>query len=352
MAQPGTQAADHTDAAACLDLIAALPLAHPLGAHRRLSQLLDGLHSRPPEATAYLEVLEAARPALAFVQDQLAQGYLGKPLPPATAEDAAFQAVVRLWRGLARAYSQVARLCGAESQEPGRLALICQRCIHASGRVVIEHLRARREPAPGSWMELHGYFATAEEWGLAELQVAEPLDEARNGQSCRTAYAAVLLLDLANPYGRPARELERTWCWVQRWAPLLEVGPWPADDDGSGQGVDLMADRGAQPRFLLARSASVRRLGTAALAAELRRVLGQLKQNATPAALGLGEDCPAPAAGRLLVALFRLWCLAPGARRGKRRPAPGAAPQCNGHSLSRQRRRIPPARPRAPVFPQ
>lgn len=330
MAQPGTQAADHADVAACLDLIAALPLAHPLGAHQRLVQLLDDLARRPPAAAAYLEVLEAARPALTFVQDQLAQGYLGKPLPPTTAEDAAFQAVVGLWRGLARAYSQVARLSGAEGQEPGRLALVCQRCIHASGRVLIEHLRARREPAPGSWMELHGYFASAEEWDLAELPVPEPLDEARNSQSCRAAYAAVLLLDLANPYGRPARELVWTWRWVQRWAPLLEVAPWPVRDEGSGQGVDLMADRGACPRSLLAPSASARRLDAAALAAELRHILSQLKQNATPAALGLGEDCPAPAAGRLLVALFRLWCLAPGARRFQRRPASGEARLCYG----------------------
>ncbi|MCC7060661.1 MAG: hypothetical protein IT508_10560, partial [Burkholderiaceae bacterium] len=66
---------DTADAHACMALIAGLPLTNAREAHRMLVMLLTGLAHRSPPAPAYLDVLEAVRAPLAFLQDELAQRY-------------------------------------------------------------------------------------------------------------------------------------------------------------------------------------------------------------------------------------------------------------------------------------
>lgn len=70
---------DTADARACTALIAGLPLTNAREAHQTLIRLLTGLAHRPPPAPAYLEVLEAMRAPLAFLQDELARTYAAKP---------------------------------------------------------------------------------------------------------------------------------------------------------------------------------------------------------------------------------------------------------------------------------
>jgi hypothetical protein len=327
---PAGLVVDARDPRACLAFIAGLPLTNARATHQALADLLAKLASDLPSAASYLEVLEAARAPLAFVQSELAQRYAAKPLPPAASEEEAFHQVLALWRAMSRAYAQAAQLGGDDSAARSYLPLICQRCVHYAGRAILEHFRARREPAQGVWIDLHGYYATAEEWGIADVRVAEPLGGAEKKQSSADAYAEILLVDLASPYGRSPRELGWILGWAGHFAPLTAILPAAADDSVRAFGVDLMEDRSTRPLEILPRRESVRRFDTARLMQEVQRVLAGLKQHIHPAALGLGEDCPGASAGRLLLQLYRPWCLHATPRRFQRRQASGLAEVCYG----------------------
>lgn len=321
---------DFRDEQQCLALIDSLPLTKLDHVHGTLTTLVRGMHATPPAPRAYLDVLELARPSLDFVQGELASRYAQTALPPGSPDELTLRRIVTLWQAMARAYAQVAQLGGEDTQVQSRLALICQRCVHYSGKAIVEYFRARRELPKGLWSDLHGYYATAEEWRIAQVEVEDPLNDWQRRQSCAQAYAEILLLDVGNPYGRGPREFGWLVGWCRRFAPftdVLEADPVSGD---RSYGVDLWSDRGLVPLAVLQRSAHLRQLATARLSAEMHVVLDKLKRNTAPGQLGLGEDCTEPACSRLLVSLYRPWCLAASPRRFQRRAASGTAQVCYG----------------------
>lgn len=321
---------DTADARACAALIAGLPLTNAPEAHQTLTTLFAGLAHRPPAAAAYLDVLETARAPLAFLQDELAQRYAAKPLPPTPAEGETFRQVLSLWQAVARAYAQVAQMGSNDPRVQERLALICQRCVYYAGKVVLEFFRARREPSPGAWIDLHGYYATAEEWDIDKIVVPEPLNEVVKTQCAADAYAAVLLVDLASPYSRSAHEFAWICRWARRFAPLTAIMPLGEPVEARAFGVDLMNDASTRPLELLPRKESARWFDTRRLSPSIQELLTRLKGRESPAALGLGDDCPASVAGRLLLQLYKPWCLNATPRRFPRRGAEGEAQCCFG----------------------
>ena len=321
---------DTADARACAALIATLPLTNAREAHQTLVMLLTGLAHRPPAAAAYLDLLETLRSPLAFLQDAIAQRYASRPLPPTPTEAEAFRQVLALWQAMARAYAQVAQLGSNDTQIQNRLALICQRCVHYAGKVILEFYRARREPSPGVWIDLHGYFATAEEWGIDKKAVPEPLNEINKNQSAAEAYIAILLVDLASPYSRSTHEFSWICRWARRFASLTVVRPLGEPVESRAFGVDLMRDASTRPLELLPRTASVRWFDTRQLSPQIQDMLARLRERQSPAALGLGDDCPASVASRLLLQLYKPWCLNVTPRRFQRRGASGVAETCLG----------------------
>jgi hypothetical protein len=224
----------------------------------------------------------------------------------------------------------VAQLGSNDPLVQSRLALICQRCVHYAGKVILEYFRARRAPSPGAWIDLHGYFATAEEWGIDKTAVSEPLNEVRKNQSAAEAYAAILLVDLANPFGRSAHEFAWICRWARRFAPQTAVKPLGEPIETRAFGIDLMHDASTRPLERLPNTDSVRYFDTRPLSPTLQELLAKLKERASPAALGLGEDCPSATASRLLLQLYKPWCLNATPRRFQRRGASGIAQVCLG----------------------
>ena len=321
---------DCRDPQQCMALIASLPLTKTGQVHRTLTALLQGLALAPPPAASYLQVLEMARTPLAFAQEETASRYALRSLVPGRPDDKTLDAVVRLWRLMAQAYAQVASLGGENPAIQNRLALICHRCIHYAGKPALEYYRARRELPKGLWSDLYGYFSTAEEWGIADTPVAEPLNDQSQSQSCAQALAAVILVDLGNPFGRSPREFPWLARWSQRFSVFTEVQPADETCDNRRYAVDLIQDRGPRPLELVGVNPNVRRLITTRLADEMHRVIAQLKAKVAPADLGLGENVFEPAASRLLTNLYRPWCLASSPRRFQRRQATGTAKVCYG----------------------
>jgi cyclic-di-GMP-binding protein len=312
---------DTRDAARCREIIASLPITNVATAHDILQRLLKAMYEVPPDAVEYLSVLETAREPLAFLQETIASRYAAKPLPASPTETNAFEQTLALWRLMATSYARVAQLGGGNGKLHDYYPLVCHRCIHYAGQTILEYFRARRPVAPGGWVEMHGYYDTAEGWGIAGESVRDPLREADT--TCAEAYAAVLLVDLANPYSRTPKELS----WIVRWAQMMasSTAVTRPDDDagGRGYGIDLMQDRGLLPVDYLAGTPSARLFDTSRLGEQVQQLLARLKGGESPADLGLGDDCPALQAGRLLLHLYRPWCLAAMPRRFERNKASG-----------------------------
>ena len=321
---------DTRDTRRCLAAVAAMPITDVNRAHPALAALLTAMMHNPPPPAGYLEVLEMARSSLAFLQEEVAARYASKPLPPAENEDEPFRTVVGLWQTMARSYSLVAERGGGDPAVEQKLPLICHRCITYAGLAIVEHYRAHRTVAKGLWLDVHGYYDTADEWGLAGTVVAEPLATVGRSSTCSQAYAAILLSDLANPYGRSPREFAWILRWARRFAPMTAVARPDANEGGRGYGVDLMQDEGLKPVEFMSETPSARLFDTTALGTEVQKVLAQLKQETPPMQLGLGEECTAAQAHRLLLMLYRPWCLAAMPRRYERKAAKGQLPATYG----------------------
>jgi cyclic-di-GMP-binding protein len=313
---------DTRSAERCHQFIATLPITNVAVAHPALEGLLKAMHRDPPPPADYLGVLESVRESLDFLQDAMAARYASKPFPATPDEAAAFERTVGLWRTMADGYARVAQLGGGNAAIQQQLALVCQRCIHYAGQSVIEHFRAHRAVSTGRWLDLHGYFDTAEDWGFASTVVAEPLGENKGNVTCATTYGAILLVDLANPYGRTPKELALVIRWARNMSLSTGIRKPDANIGGRGYGIDLMQDRGLVPVERLATARTARLFDTSRLGDVVQRLLAELKTGRNPADIGLG-DCTKLQASRLLLQLYRPWCLAAMPRRFERSESSG-----------------------------
>lgn len=313
---------DYRNAAECLNLLHRLHASNVDETHAALSTVVFGMLDALPPPNQHLEVLEAARPMIARVQAEMSRRYTAQPLPPDSLENEILLRVVTLWRNLARSYARIVRHDARDGTLDDQRALLFQRRMHYAGHGVVEYFRAHRAVPAGQWAEAHECFAAAEEADLAQIRVADSLNEVWKAQSTLEAYVAVLLVDLANPFGRTERELAWICRWAQRFAPYCALGT-PESQKPTLYGVDLGADHGLRPLGLLPASPRLRRFDGSTLAGQIRAVLAQFKQGLKPASLGLGEDCTVEAGNRLLLSLYRPWGLASAGRRFPRRGSRG-----------------------------
>lgn len=317
---------DYRNPAACIDLLRRLRQTNVDETHAELTRMVTTLRSYPPAPNQHLEVLEAARPAIVHAQAELGKSYAAHPLPPESRENLVMESVVSLWRELARSYTRIILADTVNGSLAENMPLLFQRQLFSLGQVILEYFRARRALPAGAWTDLHAAFAAAERHDVARSRVGDPLNEVWRAQSSAECYVSLLLTDLANPYGRTQREL--TWIvrWAQRFAPYcaLKRKTEDSNDVPLRYGVDLATDHGVRPIGVLKAGESLRHFDGTRLASHIQAVVSQLKQGVSPGSLGLGEDCPALAGGRLLVMLYRPWGLASAGRKFSRRGAQGA----------------------------
>ncbi len=304
-----------------------LPLANPAVAERELVQFLDWLLATPPEADDLFALLEQARMPLSFVEEEMARRYHNKPLTLGEPEEAAFQQVTAAWRRMEKAYALCARLQPPQAGPDyrTRVATILHRCLYYTGMIILEHYRARRELPPGLWLDLHGYYETAEEWGVAMTPVEDALDSERKTTHCTAIYAMLLLIDIAGPYSHSIRDLNLIRRWAGMWAPLVSVHRLADDDQVPAYVLELMKDQPLHPpQGSLAPGDDGRQLETGRLAIQLKTSLTQLRERILPSRLGLGEETPSHVI-RLLDQVARPWTQQAAPRRFRRFPTSGTA---------------------------
>lgn len=315
-----------------LQALSRLPLANPQQAEIGLNHFLDSLLQAPPEGDVYLKLLEQTRVPLCFIEEELARRYINKPLPLAELEAEAFDQVVTTWLKAARAYAHCAQLDTTrdDAEHAQRVALILHRCIYYTGMAIVEHHRARRELPPGLWLDLHGYYASAEEWGVATLAVPDALDALGRSTHCTAAFVSLLLSEMASPYSLSVRDQGLVRRWANNWAPLVSLHPAHPGEALPQFVVDLMQDGGLRATAECLQTEHLRRLDTSRLAMQLSQARQQLQQKTSPAQIGLGEDCTAGHCHRLLDLLARPWAQVRAVRRFRRHATSGLARVCTG----------------------
>lgn len=310
------------------DYLAKLSLANPTVAEQQLMHLLDALLSNPPDPGILLGLLEQARVPMCFVEEEIARRYHNKPLVLADEEEACFQQVVTAWRKMGKAYALCARLEQPDVHNPqyaSLMATILHRCLYYTGMVILEHYHARRELPAGIWLDLHGYFETAEEWGVAYTPVEDSLESNLQATHCAAAYTALLLIDLASPYSNSLRNLALIRRWAAMWAPLVSVHKLDDDLEIPPYTVELMKDAPLHPNALAEGLGSdARRLDTTRLGLQINHMLSQLRQRITPSQLGLGEETSGHVI-QLLEHLLRPWTQSAAPRKFRRFATEGIA---------------------------
>ncbi len=305
-----------------------LALANPATAETQLLQFLDALLDEPPDPSDLFALLEQARVPLCFVEEEMVLRYHNKPLPLPEVEEACFQQVVEAWKKMGRAYSICAELLQPDTSNPhyaARIATILHRCIYYAGMVIIEHYRTRRELPPGAWIDLHGYYATAEEWQVATTPIVDNLEHDSQATHCAAAYVTLLLIDIASPYSQSVRDLNLIRRWASMWAPLVSLSALADDIELPPFVVELMKDVGMHPTpYTEEPSADVRRLDTSRLGLQLNQTLSQLRQRMPPSQLNLGEETNSHVT-KLMAQLSRPWTQSTAPRKFRRFPTTGQA---------------------------
>ncbi|NMG34185.1 hypothetical protein GRF61_06975 [Azoarcus sp. TTM-91] len=320
---------DYRNPAECLNLLHSLRPEKPEETQVALAAIVSGLLASFPAPNQHLEVLEAARSLAAAVQVELSRCYTAHPLPPDSLENEILERVASLWRNLSRSYGRIARADAQEGTLDDQRALLAQRRTYYAGQALLEFFRAHRAVPTGYWAEVHECLADAERAGVARVRVADPLNDVWKAQSPMEAHVAILLTDLANPYGRGERQLAWACRWAQRFAPYCTLDTDIDAPKPTAYGLDLNADHGLRPLGLQSPSPSLRRFDGSKLASQIQAVLTQFKQGVQPASLGLGDDCPLDACSRLLLSLYRPWGLAAAGRRFPRRGSQGGLDICS-----------------------
>lgn len=311
------------------EIIARIPLANPPAAFQDLDRILDGLLAAPPDHETYFRLLEHVRLPVTFVAEELAKRYLNKPIPLGDAEDAWFRQVVLLRLKTAKAYAHCAERSSPESP-PERFATLLHRCLHFTGMAILEHHRARREVPWGLWLDLHGYYGTAEDMHLATVAVPDVLEAQACNTHCAAAYLSFILCDMAGSYSLGLRDQALVRRWAAAWSALVGLHPVAVGETLPPFVVDLMQDVALRPVAECLHTDQIRRLDTSRLAFQIGHVRQQLRQRVPPSQLALGNDCTPPQCARLLDHLARQWSQARAARKFRRHATSGITQVCTG----------------------
>ncbi len=292
------------DLATGLRILARLPMANPLEAHQEIDHVLESLRQTPLPPGEYLELLEQLRSPTHAIEENLARRIGHRPLPLDDSETRIFEQLTRCWQKISAAYKFCfLRLPTSETNS----AIALQRSIVYQGLVIREHYHARREIAAGLWRAAHELYVFAETCGIAESPVWDELNAPGRQTHCAATYAALLLVDLGGPYGVSLRDQQLIWRWAFHWSLLTPVRRFEDDEPHPAFVINLAEDTAlVSSRGEIAHE-TARCLDTSRLATQLRHSLQQLQGKATPAELGLCDDCTAGHCRRLLDHLAGPW---------------------------------------------
>lgn len=308
-----------------------LPLLNVADTGRKLFSALSLLNRVEFDDPSRLQLLELYRAPVRQISLECLKQYIGLPLPLAEKHTAIAEQNRQFQMELAHGYKRIvlnAMQAGqalAPNGERVNLAVVIQRAIrHLTGVLAVAYETYSPYP-PGVWLEIHTLYRRAEELGLAQTEVEDPLNQAVTRSSVNHAYQQALLLDVCDPYHLPARMIDKIHHYLDRFAPLAHltsavtayqpVCQFLIDRESDRAGVVYTG--GATPE----RSERYRLLNTVELARRVHTQLTLLQNGETPPAEGLRENFFREAGQDLLRRLVQSWGVNPkrSFRRNERR---------------------------------
>lgn len=299
------------DAAGCAQWLSQLQLTNLQLAHSLLLTQINELNRFPMRGLERLNTLELLRETVGYVQDDYAKKLIAKPLPLNESELMVFVAIVQLWQAMVLGYQRCLQDCISGDKQLARHgALLCQRCLLYSGLEIFEHLRTGYEFDAKLWRQLHELYAFAEEQGLQEDEVTDPLNTIQPHSSCRTVYVKALLACYARPAELTRTQLQLLDRWLSQWSNTVTVerSYTISKDDALPLAVNLDSTRGPQPVKAVTHSATMRYLAMVPLSKLLRVRTILLQQGQTPHQLNLDEHSGSKDCIELLTFLHQCWC--------------------------------------------
>ncbi len=325
-------APEFSDVLACKAWLEHVPLANVAEAQRQLLAQVIEFNRFPCRAAMRLQVLEALREAVAFVQIEQAKRFTNRALPMAEAESAIFEDTTALWEQMRVGYLHCLAASGAgETGMATHAALLAQRVLAYCGLKMFHHYRAYREVSKADWQSLHRAFKFAEDMGVAGEAVKDYLNRDMHDATPRIQYMRALLMGLANPNELARRQLSFVGFLLERWAEKVDLAAQPVAGEAMlPLVVDIAGDR--PPERLTgvgdAEIVNPRFLDVSRLTKSLKNRIGLLRKGESPAKLALGEDCVQPSCEQLLIFLYRQWCQ-PQPPRAERKRVAQDAMVCN-----------------------
>jgi hypothetical protein len=298
-----------------------LPLLNVVETSRKLFSTLTVYNRIEIDTRERLALLELYRPTVRNVCAELLQQYVGLPLPLSdkhkSIAEQARQFQVEMAFGYKRIVQEQAMATAAAAGKPDaeELALPIQRAVRYLTGVHAMSYQSYSPCPTGTWEEIHALFRHAETLGAATVEVPDTLNDSIPHSSVAHAYKQALLLDLANPYHLPARQIERIHHYLDRYASLATLTPATAVFDPTCQFlIDLHGQNAGIVNTgdtALDDPARYRLLNTVELARMIHTQWTGLQRGEIPPPDGLEPEFFRDGAQELLFRLANAWGLHP-----------------------------------------
>ena len=307
---PTRTAAPFGDARGCREWLSALPITNVVQAQGQALEALRGLEAAVPDGLERLKCLELMRDKVAFLQAEQRSRYVGKTLPLAHGDDAAWNAGRELLEAMEQSYCRIGEASAAGGELQRHAPLVAQRVVRYLGAQMMFHAAVYRRFAPELWTRLHELYAEAEAAGIAEEHVKDSLQAEEAGSSIAEAYAQVVLAQAAYLSELTAAQMDFACTLLNMWARKVRVRRASAEGTMPPALHPLVVDFdkpiGARPLAPAQVGTRHRVIDVDPLSLSVRKRIHGLKHGEDPASLGL----PAGSADALaqLQRLHRLWC--------------------------------------------
>ena len=294
-----------TDAQSCSAWLQTLPLINVAPTQGALLAHLEELNTFALAPSVRLKVLELLREPIFFVQTELAKKFSARAIPLAKHEREIFLNVTALWDALGQGYQHCLEAVAA-GELIGEGAISCQRALDCVAQKLNEYYKACQDLEADDWQLAHALYVFAEERGLEQIAVPDPLGQATTLTTPKQTWLRMLLLNLATPNEQSPRQITMIAKWLERWTEKVTVSA-EANTSGLAQlSVNLAGSAGASRTPVS--GARARYLSMDGLAASLKNRIMLLRKGETPQSLKLGDDCVQPFCEKTLLLLYRQWC--------------------------------------------
>ena len=306
-----TTSAGFEHEAGCAAWLAALPLTSTSSAQEAVNGELLRLAGAEIPPLERLRICERMRETVFYLHRELSKRFVDRPLPLTDPEQQAWNHVLKLLLNLWENYSAALRpLLEKDPQMEGWAARTVQRGLFVGKELVRLYGQARRQPTREHWEELHAWYRFAEMFDVASLALRDKLLPYAEAISCYSTYAHALLLARADPCALTAAEWEMTDRWLQGWSRKFFPDKAKRPSEHVLLVVDVMQGAGLATwdDAPVSSPPSIRYGSPDKLSVSLLQRQKRLKNGATPAELGLGDNLTTAAAEKVLSHLYERWC--------------------------------------------